>query len=80
MCAAGELGLDVYLCVLVVGIVLIKKGRKGRILFIETNNLLDILDYVYCSYVSILVFGYKRGAYKHPSKQGQVWPSFFNNL
>ena len=47
MCASGELRFRcVYLCVLVVGIVLITKGKKARILFLETNNLLDILDYV----------------------------------
>ena len=45
MCVAGELRVRcVYLCVLVVGIVLITKGKRARILFIETNNLLEILD------------------------------------
>ena len=41
ICAAGELGVRyVYLYVLVVGIVLITKGKTAKILFIETNNLL----------------------------------------
>ena len=41
MCAAGELRVRyVYLYVLVVGIVLITKGKREKILFIETNNLL----------------------------------------
>ena len=41
MCAAGELRVRyVYLCVLVVGIVLITKWKRAKILFIETNNLL----------------------------------------
>ena len=45
LCVAGELRVRcVYLCVLVVGIVLITKGKRARILFIETNNLLEILD------------------------------------
>ena len=41
MCAAGELRVRyIYLYVLVVGIVLITKGKRAKILFIETNNLL----------------------------------------
>ena len=40
MCAAGELRVRyVYLCVLVVGIVLITKWKRAKILFIETNKI-----------------------------------------
>ena len=41
MCAARELRVRyAYICVLVVGIVLITKWKRAKILFIEKNNLL----------------------------------------
>ena len=41
MCAARELRVRyVYICVLVVGIVLITKWKRAKILIIEKNNLL----------------------------------------
>ena len=57
MCAASELRFRCdYLCVLVVGIVLITKGKKARILFIETNNLMH--DTIYYLIIVIYYFWY----------------------